>query len=262
MPTSKLKCKLSVNVNKIATLRNSRGGELPNVLTCAQNLIRFGAQGITVHPRPDERHIKKQDVIDIHRLLKKINLSRRAKSKVEFNIEGYPSKSFLKMILKIKPDQVTLVPDKPDAITSNAGWNLSKNKKFLRKVVRDLHNKNIRVSLFIDVFKWSRNERLALLYINPHRVELYTERFAKNFTTKSRARTTHQYARVAHELYRFGFDINAGHDLNLQNLGYLLKKVPSIVECSIGHALISESLYLGFEKTIASYLKVMRLARS
>jgi pyridoxine 5-phosphate synthase len=253
----KIKCLLSVNINKIATLRNSRGGNQPNVLQCAKDIVMFGAHGITVHPRPDERHIKKQDVLDISRWLKKHN--KKSPHHIEFNIEGYPSVEYLRLLEKVRPDQATLVPDPPEALTSNAGWRLQKSEKFLTPIVRNLQNKGVRVSLFIDVFAWSNSEQAALLRINPDRVELYTERFAHDFTNlKKRTSTTLKYKTVTKTLSELGFSINAGHDLSLHNVNYLLKSIPEIQECSIGHALISEALYLGLQKTIRSYLKKMR----
>ncbi len=250
------KCVLSVNINKLATIRNSRGGNVPNIMECTNDLINFGAEGITVHPRPDERHIRKTDVLALHKLLKKINSKR--KNKIEFNIEGYPSSDFLKLIKKIRPDQVTLVPDPPHVLTSNAGWSLAKRERELKNVLRFLNKLNVRVSLFIDVYNFSQQDFEALRRLLPHRVELYTEKFAKDYVTKKRAQTTKRYSQVAKKINTLGIAINAGHDLDLKNVKYLLKSAPEIIECSIGHALISESLYLGFKKTIASYLREMR----
>jgi pyridoxine 5-phosphate synthase len=255
-------CKLSVNVNKIATLRNSRGGDTPNLLSCVKDIILFGAEGITVHPRPDERHIRRKDVYDLRDLLQVINKSRKT-NKVEFNIEGYPSSDFLKMVQEIHPDQVTLVPDAEDAITSNAGWELAKNEKALTEVVQFLKKNHIRCSLFIDVFKFSKAEAAALARIKPERVELYTEKFAKDYDLTARKVTTEAYLKVAAEIYKnHGIAINAGHDLNSKNVRFLLKQIPEIIECSIGHALMSEALYLGLESTIQLYLFEMSRARS
>jgi pyridoxine 5-phosphate synthase len=255
-------CKLSVNVNKIATLRNSRGGNIPNLLQVVSDLIDFGAEGITVHPRPDERHIKYQDVFDISRFLKKYNKDLADSDKVEFNIEGYPNPSFLKLVLTVIPDQVTLVPDPPDAITSNAGWKVHKNKNFLKHVIQKLHKSNIRVSLFIDPATWSKQELDALLDVNTDRVELYTEKYAQSYPTKKRKLATDNYKKVATEVWQRGIFINAGHDLNSENLFYLLKQIPSIIEVSIGHALISDSLYHGLKKTIEIYSKEINRANS
>ena len=252
----KVLCKLSVNVNKIATLRNSRGGDVPNVLKVAEDIIGFGAQGITVHPRPDERHIRRQDVLDLYRLLKKINRNRQ--EKIEFNIEGYPNTNYLKLLELVHPDQATLVPDPPHVITSNAGWNLSKNKNFLKKVIGRLRKNKIRSSIFIDVFKFSRADLNALNEIRPDRVELYTEKYAADFLTPKRTETTKKYATTARKIAELGIGINAGHDLSLENINYLVKSIPTLAECSIGHALISESLYLGLNKTIKTYKRKMR----
>lgn len=250
-------CKLSVNVNKIATLRNSRGGDTPHLLSCVKDIIHFGAEGITVHPRPDERHIRRKDVYDLRDLLHVINKSRK-KNKIEFNIEGYPSSDFLKMVQEIHPDQVTLVPDAEDAITSNAGWELAKNEKALTEVVQFLKENHIRCSLFIDVFKFSKEESAALSQIKPERVELYTEKFAKDYDTTARKVTTDAYLKVASDISKIhGIAINAGHDLNSKNVRFLLKQIPEIIECSIGHALMSEALYLGLERTIQLYLRQM-----
>jgi len=249
-------CLLSININKIATLRNARGGNVPDVLQCAKDLVVFGAQGITVHPRPDERHIRKTDVHELAAWLKKHNKSRH--QPIEFNIEGYPSRDYLNLIKKTRPHQATLVPDAPDVITSNAGWALARNKKFLIKTTRQLQSYGVRVSLFVDVFAWNKKEFLALQEIRPERIELYTERFARDFTNlKKRQQTTLRYAAVAKAVAELGIKINAGHDLSLKNVGYLLKSVPEIGECSIGHALISEALYFGFEKTVRQYRKNM-----
>ncbi|OFZ18203.1 MAG: pyridoxine 5'-phosphate synthase [Bdellovibrionales bacterium RBG_16_40_8] len=252
-------CRLSVNVNKIATLRNSRGGDVPNLRQYTNDIIRYGAQGITVHPRPDERHIRRDDVYTLNQLIKKINSSR--KKKIEFNIEGYPSKSFLKLVATIRPDQVTLVPDPPDVLTSNAGWQVAKNEKLLARVLKFFRQKKIRSSLFIDVLTINSLDLAALSRLQPDRVELYTERFAKDYVTKSRHKTTMIYKKTSQKIYALGIDINAGHDLNLQNIRFLLQSIPEIKECSIGHALIAESLYLGLKATIKNYLSQMRRMR-
>ena len=250
------KCKLSVNVNKIATLRNSRGGSVPNLLQCAKDIVAFGAEGLTVHPRPDGRHIRRQDVYDLKELLNKIN--KRKKQKIEFNIEGYPSADFLKLLAEIHPDQATLVPDPPEALTSNAGWKVAKNEAFLAPVLKELRKNKIRSSLFIDVFAWDKSEQDALVRLAPDRVELYTEKFATDYPSKDRRATTEQYKKTAQLMEQARIAVNAGHDLSLKNVRHLIQNVPQIIECSIGHALISESLYLGFKKTIQSYLKEMK----
>lgn len=251
------KCVLSVNVNKIATLRNSRGGDVPNVLKCAQDLVAYGAEGITVHPRPDARHITHQDVLDLHLWLRKHN-RRRRHHPVEFNIEGYPSATYMKLIQRVRPHQATLVPDPPHALTSNAGWDLARNEKKLTKIVRRLRSMGVRSSIFVDVYNFSQTDQKALARIRPDRVELYTEKYAHDYVTQKRASTTAKYAKVARIIDLLGIQINAGHDLNAANIQYLLKSVPSIIECSIGHALISESLYWGFKRTIQTYRRNMR----
>jgi pyridoxine 5-phosphate synthase len=253
-------CSLSVNVNKVATLRNSRGGNVPNLLQCVIDLISFGAEGITVHPRPDERHIKHRDVFDLEKLLKKINRRRPASRKVEFNIEGYPSREFLRLNKKIKPDQATLVPDPPHALTSNAGWAIAKNERQLKKILSFFRKNKIRSSLFVDPFQMTEKEWSALERLKPDRIELYTEKFAKDYVTKNRKSTTAKYSQVAARSSSLGIEVNAGHDLSLENVRYLLKSVPQIKECSIGHALMSESLYFGFKKTIEEYLSQMHRA--
>lgn len=260
MNKSKHKCRLSVNVNKIATLRNSRGGNVPDLVSCTRDIIAFGAQGITVHPRPDGRHIRKTDVYALHDLLKKINAKRLKSKKIEFNIEGYPNQDYLDLIKDIQPDQATLVPDPPEVLTSNAGWHVSKTSAFLHNVLDEIRSYKIRSSLFIDVFAWSDLDTKALQTLQPNRVELYTEKFARDYHGKNRKSTTHQYRQVAREINQLGIQINAGHDLNIQNLKFFLQKVPEVVECSIGHALIADALYLGFKKTIKGYLHEINLA--
>ncbi len=256
------KCKLSVNVNKLATLRNSRGGDVPNVLQCAKDLIAFGAEGITVHPRPDGRHIRRQDVYDLAELLKKVN-SKSKKPKIEFNIEGYPSDEFFKFLEDTRPDQATLVPDPPDVLTSNAGWRLAENETQLKSVLKRIHQLDVRSSLFVDVYEFGDAEAQALARLKPHRIELYTEQFARDFdsakSAAARKSAASEYTRVANIAAQIGVEVNAGHDLTSDNVGPLLKSVPQIIECSIGHALITESLYLGFKKTIAKYKKAMNV---
>ncbi|HVA97891.1 MAG TPA: pyridoxine 5'-phosphate synthase [Bacteroidia bacterium] len=235
--------KLSVNINKIATLRNARGGNIPDVLKAAVDCERFGAQGITVHPRPDERHIRYSDAVDLKPLLK-----------TEFNIEGYPSKKFMELVLKIKPEQVTLVPDPPDAITSNAGWNTQKNKSFLKEIIGMLKQNKIRTSIFVDTdLKNIENAPET----GADRIELYTEAFAKNyFSDKKKAIQPYiNAAKLAHQL---GFGINAGHDLSLDNLQFFAKNIPHLAEVSIGHALIADALYLGLENAIQLYLRQLK----
>lgn len=232
--------KLSVNINKIATLRNARGGNVPDVLKFALDCERFGAQGITVHPRPDERHIRYKDVLDLKPILT-----------TEFNIEGYPTPDFIELVLHVKPHQVTLVPDPPDVLTSNAGWDAKKHASFLKEVISTFQNQNIRTSLFVDTdlenLKHAANT-------GTQRVELYTESYAKNYMLNKVA-AVKPYALAAQHAIALGLGINAGHDLSLENLAYFAKQVPGLLEVSIGHALISEALYLGIENTIQLYLR-------
>jgi pyridoxine 5-phosphate synthase len=232
--------KLSVNINKIATLRNARGGNIPDVLKVASDCERFGAQGITVHPRPDERHIRYQDVLNLKPLVK-----------TEFNIEGYPNKQFIDLVCKVKPAQVTLVPDPPDALTSNAGWDTIKHESFLKEVITEFKKNNIRVSVFIDTdLKNIRNAYNT----GCERVELYTESFAKNYyLNKENAIAPFVSAAIAAN--ETGLGLNAGHDLNLDNLNYFILKIPNLLEVSIGHALICDALYFGLENTIQMYLR-------
>lgn len=236
--------KLSVNINKIATIRNARGGNEPNVLEAALNCERFGAQGITVHPRPDERHIRYQDARDIKPAID-----------VEFNIEGNPTKSFIDLVLEVKPAQVTLVPDAPDAITSNAGWDTIKNEAFLTDVIKEFKNNGIRTSIFIETdAEMIRNA----VKTGTDRIELYTESYAVDFENDKVAAVKPfvEAAKVANEV---GLGINAGHDLNLKNLKYFAQEVPGLLEVSIGHALISDALYFGLENTIQMYLRELRV---
>ncbi len=239
---------LSVNVNKIATLRNARGKNSPDVLQTSLDLIRFGAAGITVHPRPDGRHIRREDVFTL-----KKNIS------VEFNIEGYPSEDFLQMNVEVKPDQCTLVPDPPDVMTSNAGWKVNENRAVLKSATERLKAKGIRVSVFIDPRQASEAEIRVLKDLHVDRIELYTEEFAEAFSTPHRAEVTEFYRRTAACAQSQGIGVNAGHDLNLENLKYLVTEIPGIAEVSIGHALVCDALYLGFEETMRRYLDCLRV---
>ena len=232
--------KLSVNINKIATLRNARGENMPNVLKVAQDCERFGADGITVHPRPDERHIRYQDVIDLSRSVK-----------TEFNIEGYPSPQFIDLVLKTKPRQVTLVPDAPEAITSNAGWNVEKSFKQLSEVIEKFKDNGIRTSVFVGTDL--HNIELTAK-TRTDRIELYTEPYAR-FYSKGKEEAIAPFVEAANLAKQLGLGINAGHDLNLENLEYLRQCIPYLDEVSIGHALICDALYLGLEKTIQEYKK-------
>ena len=230
--------KLSVNINKIATIRNARGGNVPNVLTAAINCQLFGADGITVHPRPDERHIRYKDVLDIKPLIT-----------TEFNIEGYPSEQFITLVLSVKPDQVTLVPDKHDAITSNSGWDTVRYRNLLTDIVATFRKKGIRTSIFVDTNPV--NIEYAAL-TGTDRVELYTEPYASAFPGNS-VKAVEPFIRAAEIAREAGLGINAGHDLNLDNLRYFCQNIPWLLEVSIGHALISDALYLGLENTIQMY---------
>lgn len=240
-----IQTKLSVNINKIATLRNARGGNLPDLLKVAGDCERFGADGITVHPRPDERHIRYQDVYDLKPLVT-----------TEFNIEGYPSDDFLKLVTEVQPDQCTLVPDPPNALTSNTGWDTVKHQNFLRKVIGQLHEKNIRVSIFL-------NAEPAMVAsakeTGTDRIELYTGPYAAEFEKikhDASFRKTHfedTYIKTAQKAVDADLGLNAGHDLNLDNLSHFKKAVPGLLETSIGHALICDALYYGLENAIQMY---------
>ncbi len=230
--------RLSVNINKIATLRNARGANVPNVLQVAIDCERFGAEGITVHPRPDERHIRYQDVLDLKEVVK-----------TEFNIEGYPDKRYIDLVLKVKPAQATLVPDGPDVLTSNAGWDTIKNKEFLEEVISEFKNKGIRTSIFVDP-----NEKMASAAADcgTDRIELYTESYASLYH-KNKEMAIADYLKAAKAALNVGLDLNAGHDLDLKNLKFFVNTIPELKEVSIGHALISDALYLGLENTINMY---------
>lgn len=230
--------RLSVNINKIATLRNARGGNVPDLLKAAIDCERFGAEGITVHPRPDERHIRYQDVRDLRPLVK-----------TEFNIEGNPGPAFIKLVLEVIPEQVTLVPDAPDALTSNAGWDTIRNRQFLREVISEFKRNGIRTSIFIGTDP-EMIENAA--ETGTDRVELYTEPYASYYPTDREA-AVRPFTIAAKAAHQAGLGINAGHDLSLENLQYFARKVPYLQEVSIGHALISDALYLGLENSIQLY---------
>jgi pyridoxine 5-phosphate synthase len=231
--------RLSVNINKIATLRNSRGGNIPNVVKAAIDCQTFGAEGITIHPRPDERHITQKDVFDLKPVVKN-----------EFNIEGYPSKKFIELVCKIKPAQVTLVPDPPEALTSSQGWNTLKNKSFLQEVINEFRNNDIRTSIFVgtepEFIEGAANT-------GTQRVELYTEPYA-TFFPENREKAIAPFVAAAKKAMECKLELNAGHDLNLENLKYFKENIPGLLEVSIGHALIADALYLGLEETIRQYL--------
>lgn len=231
--------KLSVNINKIATLRNSRGGNVPNVVQFAKDVQRFGAEGVTIHPRPDERHIRYQDARDLKPIVY-----------TEYNIEGNPVDSFMKLVLEVKPTQVTLVPDAEDAITSNAGWDTIKHHDFLVDVVKEFQRNGIRTSIFVDpILKQIEGAKK----IGTDRIELYTESFAHQYGlgNKDAIKPFSESAALAHEL---GLGLNAGHDLSLDNIKFFKDHIPHLLEVSIGHALIAESLYLGVENVIQMYI--------
>jgi pyridoxine 5-phosphate synthase len=235
--------KLSVNINKLATLRNSRGKNNPDLLKTTLDIIDYGAQGITVHPRPDARHIRHQDVYDLAQAIS-----------VEFNIEGYPDQSFLQLVTTVKPTQCTLVPDAPTALTSNAGWAIKENYQTLKTIVSQLHDHGIRTALFVDPYHLSAEEIELLSHIATDRVELYTECFADHFASDRCAEVIAVYQRQAQAIKSQGIALNAGHDLNLANLAYFVQAIPSIEEVSIGHALICDALYYGLKDTMARYL--------
>ena len=231
---------LSVNINKVATLRNARGGTMPNLLEVTKDLQRYGAQGITVHPRPDQRHIRYEDVRSLPEVLT-----------TEFNIEGNPIPKFVDLVMKVKPAQVTLVPDAVDALTSNAGWDTIKNQDFLKEIIKKFQSEGIRTSIFIDPVLDQIEGAAAT---STDRIELYTEAYAADYT-RNREIAIAPYVAASERANELGLGINAGHDLNLDNIAYFAKRIPSLLEVSIGHALICESLYLGFENVIPMYLQ-------
>ena len=230
--------KLSVNINKIATIRNARGGNMPDVLKAALDCEKFGAQGITVHPRPDERHIRYKDVTDLKPLLT-----------TEFNIEGNPIDSFTELVLSVNPAQVTLVPDAANVLTSNAGWDTITHKKYLQEICKKFKDAGIRVSIFVDPVEEIIKHAAET---GCDRVELYTEAYASGYH-KNREQAIEPYYKAALAAQECGLGLNAGHDLNLDNLKYFAQTIPGLLEVSIGHALICDALYLGLENTIAAY---------
>ena len=235
--------RLSVNINKIATLRNARGGNLPDVTKAALDCERFGAQGITVHPRPDQRHIRYSDVLDIRPLVK-----------TEFNIEGNPIPEFRDLVCKVKPDQVTLVPNAPDALTSNAGWNTVANREFLTEMCRVFKAEGIRVSIFVDP---DPDMVRGAALCGADRVELYTAAYAEEFKNGPE-KAVKPYLKAALAARECALGLNAGHDLNLDNLAYFIRTIPWTDEVSIGHAIICDALYMGLERTIGAYLEEIR----
>jgi len=235
--------KLSVNINKIATLRNARGGNMPNVVQVAQDIEKFGAQGITIHPRPDERHIRYSDAYELKPIVT-----------TEFNIEGNPVDSFIKMVLEIKPTQVTLVPDAVDAITSNAGWDTVKHKDYLAEIISEFQNNGIRTSIFVNPEKAMID---GAAQTGTDRIELYTEEFAHQYSLGNK-KAIAPYTDCAVLANQLGMGINAGHDLSLENIQFFKENIPHLLEVSIGHALICEALYQGLEHVVKSYLKKLQ----
>lgn len=230
--------KLSVNINKIATLRNARGGSMPNLVKTAVDCEKFGAEGITVHPRPDERHVKYNDVLELKEVVT-----------TEFNIEGFPDERYMELVMEVKPHQATLVPDPPDAITSNAGWDTIKNEEFLKKIIDKLKSEGIRTSIFVE----PKIEIIeAAKEIGTDRIELYTEPYAANYAS-NKEDAIKDFVMAASKARALGIGINAGHDLSLENLGYLKECIPFIDEVSIGHALICDALYYGIQNAIQMY---------
>ncbi|MBN2669813.1 MAG: pyridoxine 5'-phosphate synthase [Bacteroidales bacterium] len=235
--------RLSVNINKIATIRNARGGNMPDVRQAAIDCQKFGAAGITVHPRPDERHIRYQDVYDIKPIIT-----------TEFNIEGYPSKKFIDLVLDVKPTQVTLVPDPPDVLTSNAGWDTVKNEALLIDIIKTFKKAGVRTSIFVDTDFINID---GAVKVGTDRVELYTEPYATNyFMNKEKA--VEDFKKAAYYANSLGLGLNAGHDLSLENLAFFSEQIPIIDEVSIGHALISDALYFGLENTIQMYKRLLK----
>lgn len=235
---------LSVNVNKLATLRNARGGHVPDVISMARSIEQYGADGITVHPRPDERHIRYSDVRELKKVVS-----------TEFNVEGYPGEGFIELVMEVRPDQVTLVPDGPDVLTSNAGWDTIAQADLLKPIIAKLKGAGMRVSLFIDPLE----ERIrAAADLGADRVELYTEAYAKGYHS-NREKAIEPYVRAAAVAIDAGLGLNAGHDLDRINLNYFLKQIPQVQEVSIGHALICDALFFGIENTVQLYKREMRI---
>jgi pyridoxine 5-phosphate synthase len=234
--------RLSVNINKIATLRNARGEDVPNLIKVALDCEKFGAQGITIHPRPDERHIRYKDVYDLKKVIT-----------TEFNIEGYPNRKFIDLVLEVKPEQVTLVPDPPEVLTSNAGWKVTEKKDFLNNVLQEFKSVGIRTSIFMETDMEQIN---FLPNINTDRIEFYTGPYAANYKANP-AEAIKEYVTASKQVAKFAIGINAGHDLDSENLAYFKQHITNLEEVSIGHALICDALNWGLEKTIQTYLKAM-----
>jgi pyridoxine 5-phosphate synthase len=235
--------KLSVNINKVATIRNARGGNTPNLVQVAIDCEKFGAQGITIHPRPDERHIRYADVYDLKKVVT-----------TEFNIEGFPDTKFINLVLEVKPEQVTLVPDPPGVLTSNAGWDTLKQKDFLKEVIAEFKANNIRTSIFVDTNLVNIENAVET---GTDRIELYTGPFAEHFPSNNAA-AIKDYVEAANLANKLKLGINAGHDLSLENLTYFKQHITGLLEVSIGHALISDALYYGLEETIKKYLSCLK----
>ena len=235
--------KLSVNINKIATIRNARGHNFPDLVQVAKDCEKFGAQGITVHPRPDERHITYQDVYDLKPVVS-----------TEFNIEGFPNTSFIKLVLEVKPEQVTLVPDPPGVLTSNAGWDTLKQKDFLKEVIKEFNSAGIRTSIFVDTETQNIENAVET---GTDRIELYTGPYAESFNP-NKEEAISSFIKAANLANELNLGINAGHDLNLDNLKFFKSNINGLLEVSIGHALICDSLYFGFENTIKKYLNCLK----
>jgi pyridoxine 5-phosphate synthase len=235
--------KLSVNLNKIATLRNARGGDRPNIVQAARTCIAAGCHGITVHPRPDERHIRKHDVFDLAAMLT-----------VEFNIEGYPSSEFLDLVCQVRPAQCTLVPDPPDVLTSNAGWDLAHDVEWLNDVLKRLHDHGVRTSLFLEP---DTDQVRRARDIGTDRIELYTEHYARKFNTAEQDAVFDAYYRAAAVAQDVGLEVNAGHDLDLNNLPFFAQRIPGLLEVSIGHALIADALEMGLRQSVKAYLRAL-----
>jgi len=235
--------KLSVNINKVATIRNARGGNTPNLVQVAIDCEKFGAQGITIHPRPDERHIRYADVYDLKKVVT-----------TEFNIEGFPDTKFINLVLDIKPEQVTLVPDPPGVLTSNAGWDTLKQKDFLKEVIAEFKAQNIRTSIFVDTNLVNIENAVET---GTDRIELYTGPYAEHFSSNNAA-AIKDYVEAANLANKLKLGINAGHDLSLENLTYFKQHINGLLEVSIGHALISDALYYGLEETIKKYLSCLK----
>ncbi|MDA0713822.1 MAG: pyridoxine 5'-phosphate synthase [Bacteroidetes bacterium] len=236
-------CHLSVNINKLATIRNARGGDNPDLIRWAEMIQSYGAQGITIHPRPDERHIRRSDVVELKEVVH-----------TEFNIEGFPSEDFMEMVLRIQPEQVTLVPDPPHVLTSNAGWDVISRHGELKPVIDRLREAGIRSSIFMDT---DLEQMVALSQVKPDRVELYTQDYAEGYA-KDREAARAPYVEAAKLAKEMGMGVNAGHDLDLSNLRYLYEGIPFLEEVSIGHALICDALLYGMDNTVKLYLRELR----